>query len=236
MPKYKRYVEDPAIPVPKRTLYNWKKNLQDKEVSDDGLLNSSSQEYMDNLLLPALLANQQPATEFEFVTATETEIASCDNAQQQPESLAFKSVDDESFSYMSDSSDSFAIDTSEDESAESTDVSEEESPTYTSDEEEQGNSTSTDSNPIYTAKELASMAIISYATRYLLSGEAATSLVALMKLLSPENQIFTDLTYSKIQQMHGNCNLKVHDYCEICYGLFPDDKEIYRCQTTNCSG
>ena len=42
------------------------------------------------------------------------------------------------------------------------------------------------------------MAIISFATRYLLSNEAASSFVELMKHLSPENKILQDLTTVKI--------------------------------------
>ena len=140
----------------------------------------------------------------------------------------------------SDSSDSSGAYISGSEFSDSarSDLSDNDSLSGSSDEEieKSDDAPTTSASPDFTSKELASMAIISFATRYLLSNEAASSFVELMKHLSPENKIIQDLSYSKIQEMCGNCNLKVHDYCENCYGLFPDDKDVYSCQTVNCTG
>ena len=116
------------------------------------------------------------------------------------------------------------------------DLSDNDSSSCTSEEIEKSDDPPTASSPDFTSKGLASMAIISFATRHLLSNEAASSFVELMKHLSPENKILQELSYSKMQDMCGSCNLKVHDYCENCYGLFPDDKDVYSCQTVNCTG
>jgi len=145
--------------------------------------------------------------------------------------------------YLSDSSDSTDssctyISGSEFNESARSDLSDNDSCSSTSDEENEksDDAPAASASPDFTSKELASMAIISFATRYLLSNEAGSSFVELMKHLSPENKILQDLSYSKIQEMCGNCNLKVHDYCENCFGLFPDDKDVYSCQTVNCTG
>lgn len=85
-------------------------------------------------------------------------------------------------------------------------------------------------------KELVLMVIILFVIRYLLSNEVVLSFVELMKYFLLENKIFQDLSYNKIQEMCGSCNLKVYDYCENCYGFFFDDKDVYSCQIVNCIG
>ena len=50
--------------------------------------------------------------------------------------------------------------------------------------------------------------------------------LTMTETLAPLTRI-SNLSHNKIQEMCGSCNLKVHDYCENCYGLFPDDKDIY---------
>ena len=93
----------------------------------------------------------------------------------------------------SDSSDSSGTYITGSEFSES-DLSDNDSNSSTSDEEiEKSDDPPTGSSPNFTSKGLASVAIISFATRYLLSNEAASSFVELMKHLSPENKILQDL-------------------------------------------
>ena len=244
--KYKRYVDDPILPVPKRTLHHWKKTVNCTDPYDAEMLvpvTEISQDQthfnQDNTLPPACRDTT------ESVCGLEKEDSVNDfrlPVQHQP----FLLEDDNDASsyymypvYMSDSSDSLEASGTYITGSEfsESDLSDNDSNSCTSDEEiEKSEDPPTASRPNFTSKELASMAIISFATRYLLSNEAASSFVELMKHLSPENKILQDLSYNKIQEMCGSCNLKVHDYCENCYGLFPDDKDVYSCQTVNCTG
>ena len=242
-------MDDPILPVPKRTLHYWKKTAN--------CTDSSSAEMLDSVT--GIRSHDQTHLSQDNAPppmCTDTTESICDLDKEdsikdfglpvQHEPFLLEDDNDASSNYpgyLSDSSDSTDssgtyISGSEFNESARGDLSDDDACSRTSDEEtEKSDDTPTASaSPDLTSKELASMAIISFATRYLLSNEAGSSFVELMKHLSPENKILQDLSYSKIQEMCGNCNLKVHDYCENCYGLFPDDKDVYSCQTVNCTG
>lgn len=53
----------------------------------------------------------------------------------------------------------------------------------------------------------------------------------------PESVTFKSLSYSKVQEVCGQCELHVYDVCEVCLRLFPlDDENSFRCSTTGCVG
>ena len=212
MRKYKRCVDDPILPVPKRTLHHWKKTVNCTDPYDAEMLVpvteiSQNQTHFnqDNTLSPACRDTT------ESVCGLEKEDSVNDfrlPVQHQP----FLLEDDNDASsyypaYMSDSSDSSDSSGTYITGSEFTesDLSDNESNSCTSDEEiekredlpkeiEKSEDLPPASRPNFTSKELASMAIISFATRYLLSNEAASSFVELMKHLSPGNKILQDLT------------------------------------------
>ena len=244
MRKYKRYVDDPCLPVPKRTLHHWEKTVNCTDPSGTEMLVPETEISHDNSYSEQDYAPPPTCGDTtESFCGLEKEDSRNDfglPVHHQP--FLLEDGNDASSYYpgylsdSSDSSDSSATCITGSEFGES-DLSDNGSNSCTSDEEiEKSDDLPTASSTDFTPKELASMAIISFATRYLLSNEAASSFVELMKHLSPENKILQDLSYNKIQEMCGSCNLKVHDYCENCYGLFPDDKDVYSCQTVNCSG
>ena len=242
--KYKRYVDDPILPVQKRSMHYWKKTVNHTDPAGAEMLvpmteisHDQTHINQDNAPPPTC----RDTTESFCGLEEEDSVNDFDLPVQHQPFLLEDDTDASSYhpaylSDSSDSSDSSATYITGSEFSESY-VSDNDSNSCTSDEQsEKSDDPTTASSPNFTSKESASMAIISFSTRYLLSNEAASSFVELMKHLSPENKILQDLSYNKIQEMCGSCNLKVHDYCENCYGLFPDDKDVYSCQTANCTG
>ena len=81
------------------------------------------------------------------------------------------------------------------------------------------------------------MTILSYVSRHCITSKAAKDMIDLIKTACPENETFRTLTYCKVQEVCGKCELHVYDICEKCLGLFPlDDPNKYYCSTANCNG
>jgi len=203
--KYKRYRDDPNIPVPKRTKYNWKFKARSNADNEDAVSDTIDESF-----------NSDGSTTF--------------NQQGEDQDSSYEDVDNSDLD--SDKSSDFEFSDSES-LANSFDC---QSLSSSCDEDDSHPDVSDTVHPSFTAKEMASMAVIAFATRYLLSDEAASSCVELIKKLCPENATFHELSYTKIQQISGNCSLTVVDYCECCFALFPDDKDLYQCSTVGCPG
>ena len=108
----------------------------------------------------------------------------------------------------------------------------------TSDEEEMSDNVH-DSNDIrlFSDHEKVCMAVLAYVSRHCITSEAAKDLMDLVKVICPESATFKTLSYSKVQEVCGRCELRVYDICEKCHRLFPlDDENSYRCSTTGCGG
>lgn len=89
----------------------------------------------------------------------------------------------------------------------------------------------------YTAQENACMAILSLISRHCITTEAAKDIIALLKILCPENDTVQSLNYTIVQQVCGNCELYIYDVCERCLALFPRDRENQViCSTLGCNG
>ena len=89
----------------------------------------------------------------------------------------------------------------------------------------------------FSDQEKACMAILSYVSRHCITSEAAKDMIDLIKTACPENETFRTLTYCKVQEVCGKCELHVYDICEKCLALFPlDDPNKYYCSTANCNG
>ena len=89
----------------------------------------------------------------------------------------------------------------------------------------------------YTAQENACMAILSLISRHCITTEAAKDIIALLKILCPENDTVQSLNYASVQQVCGNCELYIYDICERCLALFPTDRENkVICSTLGCNG
>lgn len=89
----------------------------------------------------------------------------------------------------------------------------------------------------YTAQENACMAILSLISRHRITTEAAKDIIALLKILCPENDTVQSLNYASVQQVCGNCEIYIYDICERCLALFPTDRENQViCSTLGCNG
>ncbi|XP_020622265.1 uncharacterized protein LOC110059888 [Orbicella faveolata] len=81
------------------------------------------------------------------------------------------------------------------------------------------------------------MSILSLIARHCITTEAAKDIIDLLKLLCPANELLQSLTYSKVQEVCGNCTVFTYDICENCLGLFPTNVEDQVvCSTTGCNG
>ena len=175
--KYKRYVDDTCLPVPKRTLHYWEKAVNCTDPSGTEMLVPETEISHDNSH-----SNQDYApprtcgdtTESFCGLEKEDSINDFDlSVHQQPFLIE---DDNDAYSYYptylsdsSDSSDSSATCITGSEFSES-DLSDNGSNSCSSDEEiKKGDDPPTASSTDFTPKELASMAIISFATRYLLA-------------------------------------------------------------------
>lgn len=89
----------------------------------------------------------------------------------------------------------------------------------------------------FSAQEEACMSILSLIARHCITTEAAKDIIDLLKLLCPANELLQSLTYSKVQEVCGNCTVFTYDICENCLGLFPTNVEDQVvCSTTGCNG
>lgn len=118
------------------------------------------------------------------------------------------------------------------------DESELEAQCYTSEEDEQDdNDNVDDESRLFTDHEKACKAVLAYVSRHCITNEAAKDLIDLVKVTCPESVTFKSLSYSKVQEVCGQCELHVYDVCEVCPRLFPlDDENSFRCSTTGCVG
>ncbi|XP_044168176.1 uncharacterized protein LOC122952196 [Acropora millepora] len=81
------------------------------------------------------------------------------------------------------------------------------------------------------------MAVLAYVSRHCITNEAAKDLIDLVKVTCPESTTFKTLSYNKVQEVCGKCEMQVYDICEKCHRLFPvDDEGSYHCATTACMG
>lgn len=112
---------------------------------------------------------------------------------------------------------------------------------YTSDEENESENGKDNILPLdtrfFTDHEKACMAVLAYVSRHCITNEAAKDLIDLVKVTCPESTTFKTLSYNKVQEVCGKCEMQVYDICEKCHRLFPvDDEDRYHCATMACMG
>ena len=117
------------------------------------------------------------------------------------------------------------------------DESELEAQCYTSEEDVQDNDHVDVETRLFTDHEKACQAVLAYVLRHCMTNEAVKDLIDLVNITCPESVTLKSLTFSKVQEVCGQCELHVYDICEVCLRLFPlDDKNSFRCSTTGCAG
>lgn len=90
---------------------------------------------------------------------------------------------------------------------------------------------------LFTDHEKACQAVLAYVSRDCMTNAAVKDLIDLVKVTCTESVTFKSLSYSKVQEVCGQCELHVYDICEVCLRLFPlDDENSFRCSTTGWVG
>ena len=153
-----------------------------------------------------------------------------DDGNQMPpdETNTEESISEESSEEPSDkSADSFNEETSKLDSSSSEDE-------MSQDSENEDLLNSPDKN--MSEQELHALALASFIVRHNLTGSATDDLIKLIKALCPGMKTIENRTKQDIFGKTDQMNVRVVHYCQRCDTPFPDDKDIYRCTTDNCTG
>ena len=252
--KYKKYIDDPSIAVPKSTRYDHFKSSTWPSQSTLSLsMNTLSipqssffytkKEVDQSTLLShdKTLLHEIETTTNEFAesqTSLEDVQSIIDNeAETQPSDETAMCASRDSESDCSDSTesdfDSQAFDSFLESGDSDSDINDQESVDL-SDDEGPNDSTLQKS---FSAQEEACMAILSLIARHCITTEAAKDVIDLLKLLCPGNESLQSLSYANVHQVCGNCSVFFYDICEKCLGLFPANVEDQvMCSTPGCDG
>ena len=258
--KYKKYIDDPSIAVPKSTRYDHFKNSTwpaSHVQLTTSLLISQSPFFTQQVDQATLLSHE--ITSLQEIETTTNEFATSqtslediqstvDNeAETQPsdetatceiETFTGKCASRDSESDCSDSTeissdndfDSQAFDSFSDSGDSGSDINDQESVDLADDKGPNDSSL----QKSFSAQEEACMAILLLIARHCITTEAAKD-IDLFKLLCPGNELLQSLHYANVYQVCGNCSVFVYDICERCLGLFPADVEDQViCSTPGC--
>lgn len=234
----KLYLEEPSVPVPRRTLSRWKKKNSGAggdEVAIDNDCSASSQDYMetqDTLTEVAACLSSQKCSSGEDDNVKEEYPSIEFAAGTDPSSTVLADPDDES-SFDSADSVSSAEDSTSSSGCEEADTSDSEA--ASTDEDEQMTDYDGEGG-VLSEKEKQGLQILSCFLKHHLSASACKDILSLMKTLFRESETAKNLTFDDLWKLCGPSKLKEIHYCEECESIFPDDPAQYACQTDNCSG
>lgn len=259
--KYKKYINDPSIAVPKLTRYDHFKNstwlashvqltasfwiprsrfftqqvdqakLRSHEITSLQEIETTTNEFA---VSQTSLEGIQSTVDNEAETQPFDETTTC-----EIETFTGKCASRDSESDCSDSTeisfdndfDSQAFDSFSDSGDSSSDIDDHESVDLAEDKGPNDNSL----QKSFSAQEEACMAILSSIARHCITTEAAKDIIDLFKLLCPGNELLQSLSYANVYQVCGNCSVFIYDICERCLGLFPADVEDQViCSTPGC--
>lgn len=245
--KYKKYVDDPSVPLPKSTKYDriYRSKGQPCSASSSVLLqcHDFTQQVMQSgpatattLEDEAMCATPESIFDFEGTLVEEMESTISASGEIVVRELEYVDRDSDSSECNRPSS----SDDDDSDSATSASLSESEH----SDTDDQETADQCDETPnssskgkTFSAQEKACMAILALTARHCITSEATKDIIGLLKVLCPDDETLQSLSYVKVQEVCGNCELTVYDICEQCFRLFPtdlDDEVI--CATPGCNG
>lgn len=250
---YKRYLDDPSLPLPKSTKYDLKKrsasnvncnDLNNVIPSQQAILNHPESSVCD---ITYTYSQETEAITHDDMGTLEISGSSLDG-YAEAETFAEKEVDSEAWlgdnePLVEDSnSECTEISLDLDSDSETSEIFSESEESEVSEENEQcGNSSvdvdDTTEHRILSDQETVCMAVLAYVSRHNLTNEAAKDLIELVNVTCPGAATFKSLTYNKVQEVCGQCESHVYDICEVCLRLFPlDDEGSYQCATAGCVG
>lgn len=237
----KLYLIDPSAAVPKRTLYSWRANAKNQAIkSDEGKVEDVT---TDEFIKQPSSPRETSGMDFESTDGSELQVSgdtlnaaeenqnienSCDNESKEspPQNVNNLSYSDSDESISSDS-DGYDTSSSESDLLESSDdenQSLEQTPNHYE-------STAMNESQQY------SLSVIAYIVRHNLTGIAGNNLLNLLKVVCPETSIFNSVrNYEDLLGDVGDAKFKVCHYCPCCNSVFPENADIYLCETPNCKG
>ena len=77
------------------------------------------------------------------------------------------------------------------------------------------------------------MAVLSYISKFKLTGIASEHLIRLLKLFAPRSDKIQTLSTSNLGSLIDDSEVKYHDVCKNCNKLFPKDEGVIRCANCN---
>ena len=80
------------------------------------------------------------------------------------------------------------------------------------------------------------MAIAAIASTHNLNQGQLSDMIELIKLHTPNGDVCVRSMKTLYIKVTGDMEMKYHDVCKDCNGLFPEDSTVYRCATRGCSG
>ena len=244
----KRYLNDPSLPVPKRTLY--RKEARSNKLAEQGKGESSTGNgEQQHTATEALDVNEDvltldPAQDHDesFQDYSEIEEELIQNENGGPEDVTSRNmnpyfnVNSEEANHESDrdseSNDSLNFNT---ESSSENEQSESSSSNDESDEDKIESQSHKKDCQSFTVLQLQSLAMIAFLLRHKLTGVAVNDLIGLLKVVYPDSSLGS-LKYEELFQVIDKVHFKICHYCHICHKVFPPNKDLFKCETPSCPG
>lgn len=220
--KYKEYVTDPSAPVPKRTLMRQKATDTDPEhediVSDNDLGNDPCISRDNCEAMQVQYHNDseiQCHIDSEFMWDSTVTIS--DSPISDPDNICAENYIEENISESRTSSNTHG------------DSCQEHSTSAPS----EGVCETVNKDVKLNDIEEKCMAILSYISKFKLTGIASEHLLRLLKLFAPQSDEVRTLSSSSINSLIDEAELIYHDVCKNCNRLFPKNEDVIRCEDCN---
>ena len=240
----KRYLDDPSLPIPRRTLYQkeaqGKKSVEqetaDSSTGDGEKQHAVALDVNEDVLAPNPVQDHYDSSQDD----SEMEEELTQNENGGPEDVistninAYYSVNSEEINCESDSdsNDSLNFNT---ESSES-EVSEASSSEDKNDEEQTETQSHKKDCQSFTVLQLQSVAMIGFLLRHNLTGVAVNDLISLLQVLYLYSSSLGSLKFEEFFQVIDKVHFKVCHYCHICHKVFPQNQDLFKCETPSCPG
>ena len=228
----KRYLDDPSVPVPKRTIRWREKKANDSlkhTCTEDTNVTGENQGVINS---PAELNNKYDIPEKDDSV---TPVCSTGELSEAMNLHGGEYSSESDYSYENDSASELgSIDETSNESSENLSYSDFSDVDMSENEEKY--QTPNGSKKILSESESQAFCLVSYILKYNLSASAGKDLLKLLQTLYPESEYFRQLKYEHLlKNTCDNDPMLVH-YCCVCQNRFPDDPDIFRCTINECTG
>lgn len=239
----KLYLNDPSIPVPKRTLF-WKtsqakKAAAEKEERTPLNLSKQDSDFIQDMQegmttdqeLNSDNSEQDPVSSLivqESALLVEEPKNICNGGSMldlENNDILASSDSEGTHSEFSDSQSDTELGT--DSSDSSSSESESSSENDSENEEVESESYNNKTDYKFTPLQLQSLAMIAFLLRHNLTGVAVNDLLGLIKVICPGVSELGNIKYDELFQVIDKVNCKTCHYCSICHNVFPLNPDRY---------